>query len=59
MTARHNVRTPGPAWLGWLATALSLALVAGVATGARRLTLAASVALVPVVLWVLVLGLRR
>jgi hypothetical protein len=57
---RHKTSTPGPtAWLGWLATALSLALVAGLVTGAEHLTLAASVALIPIGLWLLVSGLRR
>jgi hypothetical protein len=56
---RINPRTPAPQWLGWLATVLSLALVAGIVTGTDHLTLAASVALIPVGLWLLVLGLRR
>ena len=56
---KHNAAAPLPAWLGWLATAIGLALDVGLATHADTLALASAVALLHVGLSMLILGLRR
>ena len=59
MIAKDNARTDMPGWLGWLATAIGLALDVGMATHADTLALASAVALLQVGFGMLFLGLRR